>query len=231
MICLIVRDGHAKRIRFRRAGLSLLEVVISLAILLMSSVAIAQLISLANERANDVQREAQGSLLCQRKLAEAIIGPSAPGATSYTDFPEDEALDGWQWKMDVTSNIDGLYDVQVSVKFDGGDGSSIEVQLGQMILDPTIRGSNLDPRATQGTGSSSSSSTTPSTTTPSATTPSATTPSSNKATTPSASAPSSNKTTTPSTTTPSSNKATTPSATTPSTTTPSSSKSTTGKGG
>jgi Tfp pilus assembly protein PilV len=184
--------------RARRAGLSLLEVVVALAILAFSVVAIGQLISMSSDHAVDVEREAQGSLLCQRKLAELLIGPDVPGTTSYADFPDDEpSLQYWQWKADVNPGVNGLvYQVQVSVKFDAGDSRAVEIQLGQMILDPTQRGSNQDPPANQSSSSTSAASAaTPSASTPSASTPSASTPS---ASTPSASTPSSSKATTPS---------------------------------
>jgi type II secretion system protein I len=143
-------DANATR-RARRAGLSLLEVVVALAILAFSVGALSQLISMSSERAVDVQREALGSLLCQRQLAEVLIGPNVPASSGYAGFPDDEpALQNWQWKTDVSQATNGstlYYQVQVSVKYDNGDVHSTEIQLGQLILDPTQRGSNQDPTA------------------------------------------------------------------------------------
>jgi Tfp pilus assembly protein PilV len=135
--------------RSRRAGLSLLEVVVALAILAFSVGAIGQLISMSTDRAVEVEREAQGSLLCQRKLAELLIGPNVPASSGYAAFPDDEpSLQYWQWKADVNPGANDLvYQVQVSVQYDSGDGRTVEIQLGQMLLDPTQRGSNQDPTA------------------------------------------------------------------------------------
>jgi type II secretory pathway pseudopilin PulG len=139
--CLLARP--------RRAGLSLLEVVVALAILAFSIGAIGQLISMSTDRAVEVEREAQGSLLCQRKLAELLIGPNVPASSGYASFPDDEpSLQYWQWKADVNPGANDLvYQVQVSVQYDSGDGRTVEIQLGQMLLDPTQRGSNQDPTA------------------------------------------------------------------------------------
>jgi prepilin-type N-terminal cleavage/methylation domain-containing protein len=221
VICRIAHTDPMTR-RARRAGLSLLEVVVALAILASSIVAIGQLITMSGERATEVEREAQGSMLCQRKLAELLIGPDVPTTSGYAPFPDDEpALQNWQWKADVNPGANGLYfQVQVSVKFasgDGGDGSSVEIELGQMILDPTQRGSNQDPTANtnntlnavvqtpSGTGSSSA---TPAAAAPAAMTPSAMT-STGKTNTPAAATPSTGKTTTPAAAMPSTGKTTT----------------------
>jgi Tfp pilus assembly protein PilV len=148
VICPIVSTEPISTRRAGRAGLSLLEVVVALAILAFSIVAIGQLITMSGERAMDVEREAQGSMLCQRKLAELLIGPDVPTSSGYAPFPDDEpALQSWQWKADVspaTNDSTLYYQVQVSVQFDSGDGRPTEIQLGQMILDPTQRGSNQD---------------------------------------------------------------------------------------
>jgi type II secretion system protein I len=180
VICHSVSADSSLTRRARRAGLSLLEVVVALAILAFSVGAIGQLISMSSQRALDVEREALGSMLCQRKLAEVLIGPDVPTSSGYAGFPDDEAsLQNWQWKADVSQPTNGstlYYQVQVSVKYDNGDGHATEIELGQMILDPTQRGSNQDPTANynsmlnavvqtpSGNGSSASGSTTPSTT-------------------------------------------------------------------
>src|SRR5260370_28861378 len=65
----------ARRVdRPRRAGMTLLEVLISLAIFMLSLVAIGRLVSLSSERAREVQLKAEGMLKCQSKLAEIVGG-------------------------------------------------------------------------------------------------------------------------------------------------------------
>jgi type II secretory pathway pseudopilin PulG len=153
------------RLRRCRPGLTLLEAVVSMAILSFGIVAIYQLVGLGTDRAADVQREAQGSMLAQRVLSEVMIGdPEKPLATTgFSAFPSDEGLDNWQWSLDANEIATGVWNVQVSVKFDAGTGDATTIQLGQMVVDPATRGSNQDPPVLQGTpttssGSSSSSS-------------------------------------------------------------------------
>jgi Tfp pilus assembly protein PilV len=162
--------------RSRRPGLSLLEVVISLAILLFSIVAIMQLISMGSDRALDVQHQAIGSMLAQRKMAELMVGATPLGSSGYTAFT-DEGMENWQWKVDATQNsINGVWNVEVSVKYEAPESNGNNaptVQLGQMVLDPTLRGSTLDapPVQTANNSSSSSSSSSPSTSSPSSNSP------------------------------------------------------------
>jgi hypothetical protein len=187
--------------RSSRRGLSLLEVMLSLAILLFSITAIAQLIRLGSERARDVEDQSIATTLCQRKLTELQIGIEPIGSSGYSPFPE-AGWDEWQWKAEVDGgDVPGTYAVQVFVKHDRPDGNTFEVQLAQLIMDPSLRGSNQDPPANQNSSSgTNSNSTTPSSTTPATTTPSATTPS---AAAPAATTPAATKTTAPATTAPS----------------------------
>jgi type II secretion system protein I len=156
------------RSRTRRRGLTLLEVVISMAIFLFSITAIMQLTSMATDRAVLVQQQAMGTMLAQRKLAEVMVGATPLSSTGYTAFTDD-GMEDWQWKLDATQNsINGVWNVQVSVKYEVPESGfqPVTVDLGQMVLDPTLRGSTLDSPPTQslnnsnvptGNGSSSSS--------------------------------------------------------------------------
>ena len=130
----------------RRSGLTLLEVVVAMAIFLMSLVAIWQLLLLSGDRALDVKLLARTSMVCQSKLAEVMIGAEPPNSTSgYTSLP-DEANKDLQWKMEVqSSDVANLYNVKISVKAELPNGRIFESHLTQMVLDPAVRGSTLDP--------------------------------------------------------------------------------------
>jgi Tfp pilus assembly protein PilV len=160
-----------------RPGLSLLEVILSLAILLFSITAIAQLIRLGSERAVDTDDQAIATTLCQRKLTELQIGIETLGPTDYAPFTE-SGWEEWEWKAQVDPADAGTYNVQVNVRHQRQDGSSFETQLAQIIVDPSVRGSNQDPPANPppGSNSNSNSSTTPSSNTPSTNTPTTNTP-------------------------------------------------------
>jgi type II secretion system protein I len=162
------------RLHRSRRGLSLLEVVVSMAILLFSIVGLTHLINMGTDRALDVQQQSTGTMLAQRKLAEVMVGATPMGSTGFTSF-EDEGMDEWQWKLDATQNsVNGLWNVQVTVKLETSGGRpGMEIEIGQMVLDPTLRGSSLDPQPaesmylgnganTPSSSSSASGSTTPS---------------------------------------------------------------------
>jgi Tfp pilus assembly protein PilV len=151
---------HPPRSVGRRAGLTLLEVVVSLTILLFSIVAISQLVNIGSDRAMDVQQQARASMLCQSKLDEIMIGAETLSTTGYTPF-SDAGTDGWQWKLDANQNdVSNLWNVIVSVKYDGDDGRTFETQIARMMLDPSVRGSTQDTppnTGTDGTGGTNSS--------------------------------------------------------------------------
>jgi type II secretory pathway pseudopilin PulG len=137
-----VRTGPTGR---GRAGLTLLEVIIGMAIFLMSIVAILQLVISGTDRAQEVRFQTRTSIRCQAKLAEVMIGiEPINGGSGYTPFVEDYDKD-LQWKMDVTpAEATGLWMIKISVKADLANGSTVESTLSQMVLDPTIRGTTFD---------------------------------------------------------------------------------------
>jgi hypothetical protein len=139
-----------------RSGLSLLEVLLSLAIFLLSLVALGQLVSFGSDRARDVQWLSIASVKAHSKMSEVIAG--SVGLTGTGDATFDDDAD-WSWAMTADADATpSLYRVTVTVSRQRPDGSRFEFKLNQMVLDPTVRG-NTDGSATgtdDGTGSSSS---------------------------------------------------------------------------
>jgi hypothetical protein len=128
--------------------MNLLEVVVSLAIFLFAMTAIYQLINMSGTNVMESAVLARATLLCQSKLAEVQAGiVSIEGGGSGT-FP-DEADAGYQWTMTATANGDIpeslVYDVEITVKKLVPGRGEVEVTLGQMIMDPSKKGSTLDP--------------------------------------------------------------------------------------
>jgi type II secretion system protein I len=149
----------------KRQGLSLLEVLVALAIFLISLIGIGRLITFAADRARDVQEQALAIQMCESKLAEAAAGVLTLGsAQSSTPFDEDPS---WEWSMDCdqAANMTGLWNVTIHVTRARHDGSKVEVALSQMVLDPSVRGalpssSSSSSSSSTSTGSSSGSSST-----------------------------------------------------------------------
>jgi len=85
--------------RFVRRGFSLLEILLSLALLAVAMSGIGQLLETGLQAALRNQLRTEGQFLCEGKLAELIIDPTAQQTTGETDFPDHPQ---WRWSV-VTS--------------------------------------------------------------------------------------------------------------------------------
>jgi Tfp pilus assembly protein PilV len=137
--------------RTGRSALTLLEVIVAMAIFLISVIAIFQLLFLGTERAMDVRLRTRTSLRCQAKLAEIMIGAEPLNSTgSYTNFTDTDT--DLQWKMEATAhpsdNKQMLYTVKVWVKAELPSGKVVESHLCQLVLNPSMRGTTFDQPAT-----------------------------------------------------------------------------------
>ncbi|MSU80114.1 MAG: hypothetical protein EXS16_18735 [Gemmataceae bacterium] len=135
-----------KRTHQHRRGLTLLEVVVAMAIFMISVLAIYQLLTFGRDRALDVQMQTRTSLRCQAKLAEVIVGAVPLQSTGgYSGFDDEKDKD-LQWLLTIDElGFDGARQIKVSVKAELPSGRTFETHLAQIILDPEIRGSTLDP--------------------------------------------------------------------------------------
>ncbi len=132
-------------VRVSRKGLTLLEVVVSVAIFLIALAAIWELFLIGGDRARDVKLQTRTSMLCQSKLAEVVVGAAdLTSSSDYTNFT-DEFNKDLQWRMEVEStDAENVSLVKVWVKADLPGGRIVESHLAQMVLDPKVRGSSLD---------------------------------------------------------------------------------------
>jgi type II secretion system protein I len=135
---------------FIRAGLTLLEVIVSLAIFLFSMVALLHLLSQSGQNALDGSMQTEATLRCQSKLAEIMNGAVPMSSSGWSAF--EEAPD-WSWEADCqTGQYANLYNVQVGVRRKKANGTYLEVRLSQMMVAPAQRGSTLvSPVNTSGT--------------------------------------------------------------------------------
>jgi type II secretion system protein I len=142
-----------------RSGLTLLEVLVALAIFLIALIGIGQLLTLGGDYARDVADQGHAIQLCQTKLAEVVAGVVPLTSQSNAPVEDDPA---WEWSLDAEQGATtGLWNVTVRVSKRRSDGTRVEASLSQMILDPSIRGSNQNPNSTNnasGTGATGQSS-------------------------------------------------------------------------
>ena len=135
-----------------RQGFTLLEVLVALAIFLMSFVAISHLLGLSTDMAEERQLRAQAMQLCRSKMAEIFAGAEQLTSQSDLPFPNDSS---WTWSADCNQGpVNNLWTVQVRVSRQRPDGSKLEVTLGEMMLDPSVRGTTANLSVISGTSTS-----------------------------------------------------------------------------
>src|SRR5581483_1170072 len=99
-----------------RRGLSLLEVLVALAIFLLSFVAIGRLVTLASDHALEIQQQSEATRVAQSKINEVLCG--SLGLQS-AEGDEDE----WHWSIDAEQNtsVNGLWTVTATVTRPGSE--------------------------------------------------------------------------------------------------------------
>ena len=135
--------------RSRRSGFSLIEVILALAIFLMSIVAIGGLVDMGTDRQIESQLQLRASRLAQSKMNEIVSGALPMSSTSGNFDNESE------WSFDVTTQPFGppnLSQVTVKVSRDY-KGTKFEYTLAQMVINPLMTGSAQKATATTDQGS------------------------------------------------------------------------------
>ncbi len=121
----------------RRRGLSLIEVLLAMAIFLISLVAVARLVDMGAEREMESRFQSRGTRLALTKLAELECG-AQPLENGSGTFDGEDA--DWSWTLTVQDyGITHLYHVTVTVSRDV-KGQPFSVTLSQLVLDPTVWG-------------------------------------------------------------------------------------------
>jgi general secretion pathway protein I len=167
----MMRRQHRAHVR---RGLSLLEVIIALAVFLMSYIAIYQLMSLANDTATQLSYQNEATHLAQSKLAEIAAGVEQLSSSDDTPFPDPDGA--YSWSSDVEAGQDTAYYNVVSVTVTRTfKDRTVKVTLTQMMIPPANLGSTQDVQATPLSSTASSTSSSSGTATPAATTTPATT--------------------------------------------------------
>ncbi len=126
------------RTRKSRKGMTLLEVLISLAIFFMSIVAITSLVDMARDRAEEAEQRSVSLLVAESKIAEIKAGVT--GLTSGSGIWDTD--DRYTWSVDVQSVGTSLYQVTATAQRDGASRSRVD--LIQYVVDPQAMGSTMD---------------------------------------------------------------------------------------
>lgn len=151
--------SNTRNCRRQRAGITLLEVLVALAIFLISLAAISQLVEYASDNALRARYQNTASRLAASKMAEVEAGVIAVSTSSGGDFTE-EGDPNWNWEVDTyASEVANLYNVTVRV-YRQLRGANFEVVITQSVFDPNVIGAGNEAQpplptgttSTQGTG-------------------------------------------------------------------------------
>lgn len=121
-----------------RSGLTLFEVVISLAILLVSMAAIAPLVATGSRAAINANLASEAALRCETKLAEILAGVEPMTPTASVPFVDSSS---WTWTLEVaTANgVDNLLMLTVTVRSaDPAAGDQAVATLVRWTRDPSV---------------------------------------------------------------------------------------------
>ncbi len=128
-----------------RPALTLMEVLVSLAIFLISLVALTHLVNIGTQAGVDARLTKEATFLCQSKLAEFKAGIEPLESKKDVAFVEEESSWLWSALCEPVEEIPDLWRVEVTVHREREGRSPLEVTITQLILAPGIRGSSLDP--------------------------------------------------------------------------------------
>jgi hypothetical protein len=134
-----------------------LEVLLSLAILILALTAIGRLVEIGNDRGNEARAYNRGARLAQSKMAEVEAGVLPVTNNAEGQFEGDDSA----WSYAVTTEAAGppnLYTVSVKVST-SLKGRPVEVVLTQMLFDPAMTGSAAQaeqPATTDASGAATS---------------------------------------------------------------------------
>jgi type II secretion system protein I len=136
----------------RRAGLSLLEVILTLAILAMSVALLSQVTRQAADNGLMAQRLATAQMLCESKMSEVLAGaiPLTSGTwTEITDMPQRGT---WYYQMQTTTterpNMVGVR-LSVTDQPESTTGNPELFHIVRWMIDPNL-GLDTLPEATEG---------------------------------------------------------------------------------
>ncbi len=133
------RPGGAKLDSTARSGMSLLEVLISVAIFLGALTAIMQVLNVGQRAEVATRLQTEAILKCEAKMAEYISGIEEAASSQGGTFEDDET-GNWKWDAEVTdSGIVSLLMVTVKVEHSiSDDEANAAFTLSRYMRDPQL---------------------------------------------------------------------------------------------
>lgn len=150
----------AKRNRKTRAGLSLFEVILALAILGVSGSFLVRAMQLASQNARKAQNLAQAEIVAESVVNQIVAGVLPAQPVTWTPYGVSLSSTAWLYAITmVPAEVQGMLGVQVAVRDSSRVTSSEQPDLlvTRWIIDPSLA-LDVPPEteATDATGSTSS---------------------------------------------------------------------------
>lgn len=146
--------------KIHRAGLSLLEVILALAILAMSVALLSQITKQSTDNGLMAQRLATAQMLCESKMAEVLAGAIPLTSTPWTPITDSLRNGNWNYQIEtITAQRKDMVGVRLSVT-DQPDTTTENPELFFIVrwmIDPNL-GLDMPPQSTDAAGGSTSSS-------------------------------------------------------------------------
>lgn len=149
--------AHRPHLLRRHHGLTLLEVILSIAVLGGGLAVIGELVRVGVDHANESRQMATAQILCECKMEEVAAGVTAPTSASGPC----ESDSNWQYTINAGSaDQTGLLQVQVTVEQAVPDRSTpLSFTLVRLILDPSLQAASTDQSSGTGTSAAGGTST------------------------------------------------------------------------
>jgi general secretion pathway protein I len=122
-----------------RSGLTLLEILVSVAIFLGALTAIMQLLNIGQQSEVSSRLQSEAVLRCDAKMAEIVAGVEKAASSADGIFDDDE-IGNWKWSAEVTSgSATGLLLVTVTVEhLPDGKNPNAAFTLTRYMRDPQL---------------------------------------------------------------------------------------------
>ncbi|MFQ5410977.1 MAG: hypothetical protein ACE5EC_01720 [Phycisphaerae bacterium] len=113
---------------FRRPGLVLLEVVVSLGILLVAMGVIGLIFSNGRHNVELAERMTRGMLMTERLISDIDTGILELDEQERSDMFEEESIPGMSWRVEVnpSDEIEGLMEIDIDIYMGDPDGDEDE---------------------------------------------------------------------------------------------------------
>ena len=122
-----------------RRGLSLLEVLLSVAIFLGALTAIMQLLNSGQQSEVAARLKTEAALRCEAKMAEIISGIEEAVTSEDQKFPDDE-IGNWRWSAEVgNGDVTSLLKITVTIEhLPDGKNPNAAFTLTRYMRDPQL---------------------------------------------------------------------------------------------